>query len=122
MPMPSLGTIGQLSAWWAVVVTLLLVAIFLTTVLDVTIFKSSLDDPNNIRRYQVGLGGVSLDDRVYEASQKKSELTGTRDIPVFFQDYDYDMIKKGGNMYTSREGLSDERSPEADIEKRMLGG
>ncbi|SRR5690242_2459921 len=107
------------SSWLLVLLILFIVAVTLS---DVIKTYSSLDDPNNIRRYQVGLGGVSLDDRVYEASQKKSELTGTRDIPVFFQDYDYDMIKKGGNMYTSREGLSDERSPEADIEKRMLGG
>ena len=90
---------------------------------------SSFDDPNNIRRYQVGLGGESLDERVWAASQKPatSTLTGTRDIPVFFQDYDYEMIKKDGAMSTAREGLSDykpgeDRSAQADIEQRMYGG
>ena len=112
--------LDQLKSSWLLV--LMVFFIFIVTMMDMAKNYSQLDDPNNIRRYQVGLGGVSLDDRVYEASQKKSELTGTRDIPVFFQDYDYDMIKKGANMYSSREGLSDERSPEADIEKRMVGG
>jgi hypothetical protein len=113
---PTLTTVCNLLTF---VIVLLLIVIGLTSGL---VHKAGLEDPNNIRRYQVGLGGVSLDDRVYDASQKKSGLTGSRDIPVFFQDYDYEMVKKGANMYTSREGLSDERSPESEIEKRMLGG
>lgn len=36
---------------------------------------------------------------------KLSGLTGSRDIPVFFQDYDYDVQQKGGSIYNSREGF-----------------
>jgi len=113
------GKLGDLHWGWALAVVLLLVAIVVLEVVDMT--SGFENDGNRLRFQQVGLGGASLYDKQYEAAQKKSELTGSRDIPVFFQDYDYDMIKKGGAMYTSREGL-DDRSPEADIEKRMLGG
>jgi hypothetical protein len=34
-----------------------------------------------------------------------SQLTGSRDIPVFFEDYDYDTQQKGGRIYNSREGF-----------------
>lgn len=34
-----------------------------------------------------------------------SQLTGSRDIPVFFEDYDYETQQKGGRIYNSREGF-----------------
>ena len=67
-------------------------------------------------------GETSLDERVAEATKKamekmerekktsaeaqapKENLTGSRDIPVFFQDYDRDMVVKNG-VLVSREGL-----------------
>ena len=35
-----------------------------------------------------------------------SKLTGSRDIPVFFQDYDYDMTLSKTGLKNSREGLA----------------
>lgn len=78
--------------------------------------KSCFVDPNNIRRYVVGNDGSSLDDKVYGAS--KSNLTGTRDVPVFFQDYDYEMVKNANGISTSRESMKN-RDPASEIEKRF---
>lgn len=87
--------------------------------------KSSFSNPNDTQyanRYQAGPDGVSLNDRMvaaqakgvatWQASQGNvSGLTGSRDVPVFFQDYDYDMQVKGGNIYNQREGFG---GPETD--------
>lgn len=86
---------------------------------------SSFSNPNDTQyanRYQAGPDGVSLNDRMvaaqakgvaaWQASQGNvSGLTGSRDVPVFFQDYDYDMQVKGGNIYNQREGFG---GPETD--------
>jgi hypothetical protein len=87
--------------------------------------KSSFSNPNDTQyanRFQAGPDGVSLNDRMvaaqakgvaaWQASQGNvSGLTGSRDVPVFFQDYDYDMQVKGGNIYNQREGFG---GPETD--------
>ena len=87
--------------------------------------KSHFSNPNDTQyanRYQAGPDGVSLNDRMvaaqakgvaaWQASQDNvSGLTGSRDVPVFFQDYDYDMQVKGGNIYNQREGFG---GPETD--------
>lgn len=90
--------------------------------------KSHFSNPNDTQyanRYQAGPDGVSLNDRMvaaqakgvaaWQASQASqgnvSGLTGSRDVPVFFQDYDYDMQVKGGNIYNQREGFG---GPETD--------
>lgn len=81
--------------------------------------SSSMSDPNNIRRYVVGSDGLSLDDRV---NKRVSPLTGSRDVPVFFQDFDYDMKRDAsGSLVTEREGLTGDKDPITDIEKRFLG-
>ena len=86
---------------------------------------SKFSNPNDTQyanRFQAGPDGVSLNDRMmaaqakgvatWQASQGNvSGLTGSRDVPVFFQDYDYDMQVKGGNIYNQREGFG---GPETD--------
>lgn len=108
---------------WVVVLTIWII------VLTVFVFNpslvSSFSNPNDTQyanRYQAGPDGVSLNDRMvaaqakgiaaWQASQGNvSGLTGSRDVPVFFQDYDYDMQVKGGNIYNQREGFG---GPETD--------
>lgn len=90
--------------------------------------KSSFSNPNDSQyanRFQAGSDGESLNDRVVAAQAKGvaaweaskaaqgnvSGLTGSRDVPVFFEDYDYDMQVKAGNIYNQREGFG---GPETD--------
>jgi hypothetical protein len=62
---------------------------------------------------QVMEGRPSLCDNVDKAeaavmaAQKKSQLTGTRDFPVFFQDYNTEMVRKGATVTNEREGYED---------------
>lgn len=64
------------------------------------------NDPNNIRRY-VEVGNTSQDGRQVAAvnAVRTSGMTGSRDIPVFFQDYDYDMTLSKTGLKNSREGV-----------------
>ena len=49
-----------------------------------------------------------------------SQLTGTRDIPVFFQDYDVEAVRsKNGAVSTAREGFSGKADD--DLEKALAG-
>lgn len=52
----------------------------------------------------------------------KSQLTGTRDVPVFFQDYDVEMGRKGdtGAVSTAREGFEGGRADE-ELERALAG-
>ena len=84
---------------------------------------SSFANPNDTgynNRYVAGPDGKSLYDKMvapqargvaaWQAKQNESNvsgLTGSRDVPVFFEDYDYDMQVKGGNVYNKREGFGD---------------
>ncbi len=62
---------------------------------------------------QVMEGRPSLCDNVDKAEAavaaqlKKSTLTGTRDFPVFFQDYNTEMVRKGATIKNEREGYYD---------------
>jgi hypothetical protein len=110
------------SVW--VVVTMVLIWVIFGMTIGV-LHKSPFSNPNDTQyanRFQAGPDGVSLNDRMvaaqakgvaaWQASQGKvSTLTGSRDVPVFFQDYDYDMQVKGGNIYNQREGFG---GPETD--------
>jgi len=69
-----------------------------------------------------GFSGKSLNDSIDDAAHKTSlaavvptpapaqvvasPLTGSRDVPVFFQGYDYDAAVKGGSIKQAREGLT----------------
>lgn len=49
-----------------------------------------------------------------------SQLTGSRDIPVFFQDYDVEAVRsKNGAVSTAREGFTGKADD--DLEKALAG-
>jgi hypothetical protein len=62
---------------------------------------------------QVMEGRPSLCDNIDKAeaevaaAKKKSTLTGSRDFPVFFQDYNNEMVRKGATIKNEREGYYD---------------
>lgn len=84
---------------------------------------SGFSDPNNIHRYVVGQDGLSLDDKINDAAHEKSTLTGTRDIPVFFQDYNLELNRDDatGNLVSSRgEALAGDKDEISEIEKKFM--
>ncbi len=109
--------------FWVAVLTIWIIV--LTIFVAHPEYVSRFSNPNDTQyanRFQAGPDGVSLNDRMvaaqakgvaaWQASQGNvSGLTGSRDVPVFFQDYDYDMQVKGGNIYNQREGFG---GPETD--------
>lgn len=122
---------GNFSQWWPylhafmTVVSVLLVLIIVIQHPELLSPKqSSFANPNDTQynnRFQAGPDGVSLNDRMIKAQEagmaawqakqnqpsNVSGLTGSRDVPVFFQDYDIDMQAKGGNIYNQREGFGE---------------
>jgi hypothetical protein len=62
---------------------------------------------------QVMEGRPSLCDNIDKAeaevaaAKTKSTLTGSRDFPVFFQDYNTEMVRKGATIKNEREGYYD---------------
>lgn len=78
------------------------------------------NNPNSIRRYIVATDGVSLDDKMHAA--QRSNLTGSRDAPVFFSDYDIEMRKDtNGDLVADREGFVNEKATDVtNIENRFM--
>lgn len=63
----------------------------------------------------------SLQQKVDRWSAPKSTLTGSRDPPVFFQDYDADASRKGGRAVSvAREGFEGGRD-DNDLERALSG-
>ncbi len=63
---------------------------------------------------------LSLQQKIDAAGTKTSQLTGSRDIPVFFQDYDIEAVRtKNGAVSTAREGFSGKADD--DLEKALAG-
>jgi hypothetical protein len=54
------------------------------------------------------------------AAAKKSTLTGSRDIPVFFQDFDYEMQQKGATISTEREGFEESNNAVDNVKPSEL--
>jgi uncharacterized membrane protein YcgQ (UPF0703/DUF1980 family) len=80
-----------------------------------------VNNPNAIRRYIVATDGVSLDDKMNAA--QKSGLTGSRDAPVFFSDFDIEMKKNGnGDLVAERsEQFTNEKAGDiTNIEDRFM--
>lgn len=104
-------------ALWAAVVVLLLWALVTTVGWGASGFTNS---PNNIRRYIVADDGVSLDDKINRSA--KSGLTGTRDVPVFFSDFNVEMARDAdGNLNPQRESFSNEKVNDVtNIEQRFM--
>jgi hypothetical protein len=112
-------TLAEVQQWVSTVtmvflmVCLLLVILWLTGVVTPHIHTEPFADTSAtaIMCKQVMENRPSLCDKVEAADRAvaasnaaKSTLTGTRDVPVFFQDYDYEMQQKGSNLYNDREG------------------
>lgn len=91
---------------------------------------SEFTNPNNIHRYVVGQDGLSMDDKINAAAATvpKSGLTGTRDVPVFFQDFGMELAAdETGNLVAQRSGdkvsaLAGDKDEIADIEKKFMLG
>ena len=111
------GAVTDRHLAWLIIAQLFVIIGLLSTLVHQ---KSSFSNPNDTQyanRYQAGPDGESLNDRMvaaqakgvaaWQASQGNvSGLTGSRDVPVFFQDFDVEMQAKGGNIYNQREGFT----------------
>ena len=92
---------------WLAVLTLWLVILSIVVSGKVSSFANFIDTGYN-QRFQ-DINGVSEISRQNEwianggNQPKVSGLTGSRDVPVFFQDFDVEMQAKGGNLYNQRE-------------------
>jgi hypothetical protein len=70
-------------------------------------------------RQKLGEAEQRAKDAMAAASAPVSTLTGTRDIPVFYQDYDIDVVKKNGAVAQAREGFTGALSQD-DLESMLL--
>lgn len=86
---------------------------------DILTFTKVIDnfegsDPGESRRWQM-INGVSLGDRQAQAiantpqGAKVSNMTASPEAPVFWQDYDYDMMSSKTGLRNSREGMENEK-------------
>lgn len=100
---------------WAVIFVFVLWAI--VTTVGWSAFENK---PNNIRRYIVADDGLSLDDKINRSS--KSGLTGSRDVPVFFSDFNVEMARDAdGNLNPQRESFTNEKANDVtNIEQRFM--
>lgn len=100
-----------------IIVGLVLLVISLSIGWGVSSFTNS---PNNIRRYVVAEDGVSLDDKLHR--YQKSGLTGSRDVPVFFSDFNVEMTRDAnGDLVPARESFTEDKVNDvANIEQRFM--
>ncbi len=109
---------------WAVSNKKATVVIGLLTVLCLGLFigvvSGFTNSPNSIRRYVVAEDGFSLDDKLHR--NQKSTLTGSRDVPVFFSDFNVEMTRDAnGDLVPQRESFTDEKANDvANIEQRFM--
>jgi hypothetical protein len=102
---------------WVVIIVLLIWAI--GTSIGWGVAANFENKPNNIRRYVVGQEGWSLDDKIN--SNAKSGLTGSRDAPVFFSDFNVEMARDAdGNLNPTRETFTGEKNDVTNIEQRFM--
>jgi len=101
---------------WAAILVLVVWVLITSIGWGVSGFNNS---PNNIRRYVVAEDGLSLDDKINHNS--KSGLTGSRDVPVFFSDFNVEMARDAdGNLNPQRESFAGEKDDVANIEQRFM--
>lgn len=98
----------------AVLGAVALVTIVMTLVLSSSSFENN---PNSIRRYIVS-GETSLDERMQQA--RKSNLTGSRDAPVFFSDYDVQMYKDKEGALVQENFVNEKVTDLTNIENRFM--
>ena len=113
--------------FWVMVVTMIgvLYLMYLSQYIDIK-KCSTFTGGSDINRYVIGSEGQSLYDRQQLAESKAranpnpaSQMTGSRDIPVFFQDYDYELNRTATGMSNAREGLANKDPAQAEIENRF---
>lgn len=118
---------------WALVVNVITMFMVLLMFIDWAGWTKPFSGFQNLPDYGIGQrGDVVVSVPVSEelsARQKvaqwvgnapqKSELTGTRDIPVFFQDYDVEMKRQNGAVGNAREGFQGKGDNE--LEKALAG-
>ena len=124
------------SMWCKVFMVLVLVALviiigLLSTLVNKAGFENLLHDYGIRQRREViaatpAFHELSLQQKVDNAAATvatgvtTSQLTGSRDIPVFFQDYNIEASRnKGGAVSTAREGFSGKADD--DLEKALAG-
>lgn len=120
------GRLEQVTTWvkanWMQLLGGLLAVLFLWWVGSLLVSsKEPFYNPNAIRRYVIGQSGDSLDDRIIAAS--KSTLTGTRDVPVFYQDLGSQLVRSDdGTMQREVvETLAGDKADAIDaLEKKLM--
>jgi hypothetical protein len=81
---------------------------------------SSTNIMRNVLLTHSGADQKSTADRVSAAAKQTSQLTGSRDIPVFFQDYDVEMKNVNGTVVNEREGFDGGVQPK-ELENALKG-
>jgi hypothetical protein len=117
IPVPAVFTRLPEAVKLSLIVGLFVVVIFLSVGWGVSSFTNS---PTSIRRYVVADEGLSLEDKMHRAS--RSTLTGSRDVPVFFSDFNVEMTRDpNGDLVPVRESFSNDKVNDvANIENRFL--
>jgi hypothetical protein len=129
------GGAFTLPAWVPLVISVLTFLMVLLMFIDWTGWSKAFSSFQNLPDYGIGQrGDVIVSVPVSEemsARQKVAEwvangqtgatstLTGTRDIPVFFQDYDVEASRSKGAVGSSREGFQGKADEEL---QKALGG
>lgn len=88
--------------------------------LSIGLGSSFTNSPTSIRRYVVADEGMSLEDKIHRSS--RSNLTGSRDVPVFFSDFNVEMTRDAnGDLVPVRESFANDKVNDvANIEDRFL--
>ncbi len=109
-----------------VIVALIIIIALLSTIVNKAGFANLPDYGIGQRRDIIAAipayEELSLQQKVDAASAgvKTSQLTGSRDVPVFFQDYDVEAVRsKNGAVSSAREGFSGKADD--DLEKALAG-
>ncbi len=112
----NLSTYSKLTIVFAVFLVLMFI-VATTLSASVDAFSNS---PTSIRRYVVADEGMSLDDKLHRNT--RSGLTGSRDVPVFFSDFNVEMTRDAnGDLVPVRESFTNEKATDVrNIEDRFL--
>jgi len=119
----TLDVLVQKNARLTWVALLSLASILLVVVVTWGATSGFSNSPTSIRRYIVGPDGRSLDEKVHEYQQSgASGLTGSRDVPVFFSDFNVEMGRDAnGDLVAQRETFTNEKVNDVrDIEQRFM--
>jgi hypothetical protein len=106
---------------WGLILVLLLTVVGLSVTVGL---KSNLTDPGSIQRFVVVEGNDSLYDRQKTAT--RAPLTGSRDIPVYYEVPGYEFDNELNEIETTPEAklassnLAGDREDVSNIESRFM--